>query len=324
MSLNSIISSVKSIYLAYSVYIIMGVSFLSVFLLVLSVGLIVIARKTRRRTVKSRLAYYSTQKEEEIEIPPFSERVIMPLLNKAASFIRKLSPGGVVESTRQKLELAGILEKIGVNVYLMIKFLCAVLFLIIFILLFVFLDLTPLLIIALVTLIPLSYLLPDVFLRNKIEKRQEEIRRMLPNALDMLTITVEAGMGFDAALTRVAGNIKGPLGEEFNKMLKEMNIGLTRREAFHNLVKRTSVPDLDSFVSSVIQAEILGISIGKILKIQASEIRNRRSIRAEEAGIKAPVKLALPLIICLVPALLAIIIGPAIVMIYEGFIGFLK
>jgi tight adherence protein C len=324
MSLNSIISSIQSIYSAYSIYIIMGVSFASVFLLVLSIGLIVIARKTRRRTVKSRLAYYSTEKEEEIEIPPFSERVIMPLLNKAASFIRKLSPRGVVESTRQKLELAGILEKLSVNVYLMIKFLSAVLFLIIFILLFVFLDLTPLLIIALLILIPLFYLLPDVFLRSKIEKRQEEIRRMLPNALDMLTITVEAGMGFDAALTRVAGNIKGPLGEEFNKMLKEMNIGLTRREAFHNLVKRTSVPDLDSFVTSVIQAEILGISIGKILKIQASEIRNRRSIRAEEAGIKAPVKLALPLIICLVPALLAIIIGPAIIMIYEGFIGFLK
>jgi len=139
MSLNSIISSIQSIYSAYSIYIIMGVSFASVFLLVLSIGLIVIARKTRRRTVKSRLAYYSTEKEEEIEIPPFSERVIMPLLNKAASFIRKLSPRGVVESTRQKLELAGILEKLSVNVYLMIKFLSAVLFLIIFILLFVFL-----------------------------------------------------------------------------------------------------------------------------------------------------------------------------------------
>jgi tight adherence protein C len=171
-----------------------------------------------------------------------------------------------------------------------------------------------------VILIPLSYFLPDIFLNSRINSRQEEIRRMLPNALDLLTITVEAGMGFDIALAKVAGNLKGPLGEEFNKMLKEMNIGLSRREAFRNLVKRTNVPDLDSFVTSVIQAEILGIPIGKILRIQASEIRNRRSIKAEEAGIKAPTKLAIPLILCLIPALLAIILGPAVIMLYESFI----
>lgn len=324
MSLNLIINSVKSIYSAHSIYIIMGVSFLSVFLLVFSIGLIATSRRTRRRTVKSRLAYYSTEKEVEIEIPPFSERVVLPLLNKAASFIRKLSPRGVAESTRHKLELAGILEKIGVNVYLMIKFLCAVLFIIIFILLFVFLNLTPLLIFVLILLVPLSYFIPDLFLRNKIDKRQEEIRRMLPNALDMLTITVEAGMGFDAALSKIAANIKGPLGEEFNKMLKEMNIGITRREAFHNLLKRTSVPDLDTFIASVIQAEILGISISKILKIQASEIRSRRSIRAEEAGIKAPVKLVFPLILFLLPALLAVIVGPAAIIVYENIIGLFK
>ena len=322
MSISSIFNSIHTMYSKYSIYIIIGLAFASVFLLVFSIGLLVSERRSRRSTVKSKLASYSMLKEGEMEIPPFSERVVMPVLNKIASLIRKVSPKGVVESTRNKLELAGVLEKISVNVYLMIKSLCPVMFLIISILLFVFLDLPLIVNAALLILIPLSYFLPDIFLRSKIDKRQEEIRRAIPNALDMLTITVEAGMGFDAALSKVASNVKGPLGEEFNKMLKEINIGLSRSEAFHNLVKRTSVSDLDSFVTSVIQAEVLGIPISKILKIQSSEIRSRRSIRAEEEGIKAPVKLMFPLIFCLLPALLAILIGPAVIMLYEAIINF--
>ena len=322
MSISSIFNSIYTMYSKYAIYIIIGLAFASVFLLVFSIGLFVSERRSKRSTVKSKLASYSMLKEGEMEIPPFSERVVMPVLNKIASLIRKVSPKGVVESTRNKLELAGVMEKISVNVYLMIKFMCPVVFLIIFILLFVFLDLPLMVNAALLILIPLSYFLPDIFLRSKIDKRQEEIRSAIPNALDMLTITVEAGMGFDAALSKVAGNVKGPLGEEFNKMLKEMNIGLSRSEAFHNLVKRTSVSDLDSFVTSVIQAEILGIPVGKILKIQSSEIRSRRSIRAEEEGIKAPVKLMFPLIFCLLPALLAILVGPAVIMLYEAIINF--
>ncbi len=322
MSIDSIFNSIHTMYSKYSIYIIIGLAFAAVFLLVFSIGLFVSDRRSKRSTVKSKLASYSMLKEGEMEIPPFSERVVMPVLNKIASLIRKISPKGVVESTRYKLELAGVLEKIGVNVYLMIKFLCPVVFLIIFILLFIFFDLPLMSNVALLVMIPLSYFIPDIFLRSKIDKRQEEIRRAIPNTLDMLTITVEAGMGFDAALSKVAKNVKGPLGEEFNKMLKEMNIGLSRSEAFHNLIKRTSVSDLDSFVTSVIQAEVLGISIGKILKVQSSEIRTRRSIRAEEEGIKAPVKLTFPLIFCLLPALLVILMGPAIIMLYEAIINF--
>ena len=139
----------------------------------------------------------------------------------------------------------------------------------------------------------------------------------------MLTITVEAGMGFDAALSRITSNIKGPLGEELNKMLKEMNVGISRREAFHNLVNRTNVQDLDSFVSAIIQAEILGISIGKILRTQASELRVRRSNRAEEAGIKAPLKLVFPLIFCLLPSLIIVIIGPGMIMVFDTLMNFI-
>jgi tight adherence protein C len=178
--------------------------------------------------------------------------------------------------------------------------------------------------VLLLLLIPISYFLPDIYLRNKANNRQEEIRRSLPNVLDMLTIVVEAGLSFDIALSRVASGIKGPMSEELNKMLKEMNIGLSRREALRNLVKRTNVQDLDSFITAMVQAEILGVPIGKILRIQASEMRTRRSYRAEEEGIKAPIKLTFPLIFCLLPSLMVVILGPGLITIYESLIKFLK
>ncbi len=315
----SALMSLYSRYPMYAIYVVTGLVFIAIFLIVLSIGLLVISRKNSEDNVISRLSYYSMREEEAVRTPSFFERVIMPVFRRIANATRKINPKGVTETTRHKLELAGILERIEVNVYLMIKFIFAVIFLIIFILLSIFLDLSLIISLVLLALIPLSYFFPDIYLNNKVNSRQEEIRRMLPNALDMLTITVEAGMGFDIALSKVADNVKGPLGEEFNKMLNEMNVGYSKREAFRNLVKRTSVSDLDTFVAAIIQADILGISIGKILRVQASEIRNRRSVKAEEAGIKAPVKLVFPLVFLLLPALLIMILGPGLITIYESF-----
>ena len=304
-----------------SIYLVSGIVFVSVFLFVLAIGLLTVVRKSPKKTVVSRLSYYGTQKEVE-EISSFSERVLLPVLRRIANIVKRISPKGVVESTSHKLELAGILEVLGTNVYFIVKFLFPVGFLLIYILLMVFFDFSLVINLLLLIPIPISYFLPDAYLRNKITSRQDEIRRTLPNALDMLTITVEAGMGFDAALSRITKNLKGPLGEELDKMLKEMNVGIPRREAFRNLVKRTDVPDLDSFISAIIQAEVLGISVGKVLRTQASELRNRRSIRAEEAGIKAPLKLVFPLILCLLPALIIIIVGPGLIMILNTLLSF--
>lgn len=305
-----------------SIYLVSGIVFVAVFLFVLAIGLLAVVRKSSKRTVASRLSYYGTQKEVE-EIPSFSDRILLPVLRRIANMVKRISPKRVEESTSHKLELAGILEVLGTNVYFTVKLLLPLIFLIIYILLLVFFDFSMVINILLLIPIPISYFLPDIYLKNKINSRQDEIRRTLPNALDMLTITVEAGMGFDAALSRIAKNLKGPLGEELEKMLKEMNVGIPRREALRNLVKRTYVSDLDSFVSAIIQAEILGISIGKILRTQASELRNRRSIRAEEAGIKAPLKLVFPLILCLLPALLVVIIGPGIITLYDVLMDFI-
>jgi tight adherence protein C len=130
-------------------------------------------------------------------------------------------------------------------------------------------------------------------------------------------------MGFDIALSKVSGNIKGPLGEEFMRMLHDIQLGFSRREAFQNLNSRTDVPELSSFIVAMTQAEVFGISIGKVLKVQASEMRTRRRQRAEEEGIKAPVKLVFPLILCLFPALLTVILGPAVIRAYDVLIGIL-
>jgi tight adherence protein C len=305
-----------------SIYVVMGAVFAAVFLFVLSIGFLTIATKNPRSTVASRLSHYGTKKETEV-LPSFSDRVLVPILKRIANMIKRISPRGVVKSTSYKLELAGILEVLGTNVYFTVKFLLPIGFLIIYVLLIVFFDFSMIINLLLLIPIPLSYFFPDIYLRSKISSRQDEIRRSLPNALDMLTITVEAGMGFNAALSRIASNLKGPLGEELGKMLKEMNVGVPRREAFRNLINRTDVQDLDSFVSAVVQAEILGISIGKILRTQASELRNRRSNRAEEAGIKAPLKLVFPLIICLLPVLIIIIIGPGLITVFDALKSFL-
>lgn len=297
-------------------YLIFGAVFSSVFLLVLSSGITVILKKKPGSSI-SRLSYYTTttQKKEDT-IPSFFERMVMPFFKKIAFLVKKISPSGIVDSTRHKLELAGSLEILGVDVYLAIKFLFIVGFLFLFILLVIFFTIPLIVKVMLIVLIPLSYFLPDIYLQSKISARQDEIRRSLPNALDLLTISVEAGMGFDIALAKVAGSIRGPLGEEFSRMLKEMQIGFSRKDAFRNLSKRTDVQDLNSFIVAMIQADVFGISIGKVLRVQASEMRTRRRQKAEESGIKAPVKLVFPLILCLFPSLMTVILGPALIRIY--------
>ncbi len=301
-------------------YIIIGTVFFSIFLLVLAFGTSAFVRKTNKSSI-SQLSYYSNTKKGKQEMPSLFERMALPFFSKISSFIKKISAKAIVESNRRKLALAGNTEAFSVDVYLGIKFLLPVGFLFLFILLAVFFDLSRIANIILLAFIPLSYFFPDLIIRGRIQKRQLDIRKALPNALDLLSISVEAGMGFDIALSKVANNIKGSLGEEFKRMLHDIQLGYSRKEAFRNLNNRTDVSVLSSFIVAMTQAEIFGISIGKVLKVQASEIRIRRRQMAEEAGIKAPVKLVFPLIICLFPALLIVIMGPAVIRAYYSILG---
>jgi len=155
-----------------------------------------------------------------------------------------------------------------------------------------------------------GFFLPDLLLVNAGQKRQEKIRRALPDALDMLTVCVEAGLGFDAALAQVARNTAGPLAQECARVLQEMQIGKSRNEALRSLTERTTVAELRAFVSALAQAGELGVPIASVLREQAREMRIRRRQRAEEQAQKVPVKILFPLIVCLFPAMFVVIIGP--------------
>ena len=166
-----------------------------------------------------------------------------------------------------------------------------------------------------------GFFLPDVLLYNAGIKRQEKIQKALPDALDMLTVCVEAGLGFDAALAQVARNTTGPLAAEFSRVLQEIQIGESRSQALRAMTERTTVPELRSFVSALVQAGELGITIADVLREQAKEMRLRRQQRAEEKAAKVPVKILFPLVFCLFPSLFIVIIGPGALSIMRLFGG---
>lgn len=158
-----------------------------------------------------------------------------------------------------------------------------------------------------------GFLLPDLVLLNAGQKRQAKLQRALPDALDMLTVCVEAGLGFDAALAQVARNSEGPIAAEFTRALQEMQIGKTRARALRAVVDRTSVPELRAFVSALVQASDLGIPVAQVLREQSREMRVRRRQRAEEKAQQIGVKITFPLILCLFPALIVIVVGPGLI-----------
>jgi tight adherence protein C len=166
-----------------------------------------------------------------------------------------------------------------------------------------------------------GFFLPDLLLYNARLKRQTKIQRALPDVLDMLTVCVEAGLGFDSALSQVAQNTTGPLAAEFARALQEIQIGKSRSQALRGMTERTTVPELRMFVTALVQAGEQGISIAHVLREQAREMRLRRRQRAEEAAQKVPVKIMFPLIGCLFPALFVIILGPGIINIAHSVLG---
>lgn len=178
---------------------------------------------------------------------------------------------------------------------------------------------STLLILIFMAVAVLVYFLPDLLLLSRGQERDTAVQRELADTLDQMTIAVEAGLGFDAALIRVASNGKGTLAEELNRTLQDMRIGLSRRQAFQDLAERNNVDDLRSFVRAVMQADAFGISIGDVLRTQAAEMRIKRRQRAEAQAQKVPVKVLFPLMLCILPVLFIIIMTPAVMSLVEAF-----
>ena len=162
-------------------------------------------------------------------------------------------------------------------------------------------------------------MLPDMIVTMKMRGRKEDLRAELPDALDLLAVSVEAGLGFDAAISKLTEHMDGPLADEFALALGEMRIGESRSKALAKMMKRVDVPELSAFVRAIIQADQLGISLGRILKVQASDTRNRRQLAAEERAMKAPIKMLFPTVIFIFPAMFIVILGPAFMNLSELF-----
>jgi tight adherence protein C len=165
----------------------------------------------------------------------------------------------------------------------------------------------------------IGYILPEFWIGRKIKARQKIILKMIPDALDLLTISVRAGLGFDAALAKVVEKLPGPLSDEFRRALAEVRVGKARRDALRDMVPRTNVQPLSNFIGAIIQAETLGVSISKVLQIQSEQLRIERRQRAEQLAAQAPIKMLFPLVGCIFPSLFVVILGPAIISLMNNF-----
>jgi tight adherence protein C len=175
----------------------------------------------------------------------------------------------------------------------------------------------PLRILGFLAIAALGYWLPNIVLTNTVQRRQAELRSSLADSIDLLTICVEAGLGFDAAMAHVSKNTTGPLADEFYRTLQEVQLGRSRNEAMRNLADRSDVPELRAFVLAMVQADIFGVSVANVLRVQARDMRVKRRQLAEERAMKVPIKVLFPVLFCIFPALFVVILGPAIMRIAD-------
>lgn len=259
--------------------------------------------------------------KKELE-PSFNDRVLIPLIERFVDLGKKLTPTDHGERIRQRLEVAGNPSGWTVDRVISLKFLGFAGFLLLSLMgsLALGLGIGPMLAICVGASL-LGYLAPNFYIYQKGHDRSEKMQRALPDSLDLLTISVESGLGFDSALARVARNTEGPLAEEFARVLQEMQIGLGRGAALRALADRTNVPELRGFVSSMVQADALGIPVANVLRVQTREIRTKRRQRAEEQAQKVAVKIMVPLIFCILPCLFIAVLGPAAIGIFQAFSG---
>lgn len=250
---------------------------------------------------------------------PFNERVTNPFIDWLTRLGRRFTPSDQTARLRRKLDLAG--NPPGWDTDRILAFKVLGLFVggaVGLILPLLFGNVLWAIVFG-VGLAVLGFYLPNLVLYQTAYNRSEQIRRELPDALDLLVISVESGLGFDAALSQVARNTTGPLADEFFRVLQEMQLGTGRPDAMRALVDRTDVADLRGFVTSMIQADTFGIPVAQVLRVQAREMRVRRTQRIEEAAQKVPVKILFPLIFCILPALFIVILGPAVITIIDSF-----
>jgi tight adherence protein C len=265
-----------------------------------------LAEATQRGDVVSSL--------EQIEMQqPFNQRVVLPILRRVGELSTRFTPQKVVEDTNKKLELAGNPGRVDAATFLASRFVVALVFggllLMIGILARTWSFGRIALVVGIFTL--LGFFFPQLWLQGRINSRQKEIRKAMPDALDLLTICVEAGLGFEAAMSKVSEKWQNELSIALLRAIREIQLGKARRDAMRDMADRIGIAEMTSFVAAVIQSEILGVSLSRVLRIQSDQMRVKRRQRAEEEAHQAPIKMIVPLALLIFPSIFIILLGPA-------------
>jgi tight adherence protein C len=280
--------------------------------------------------LQDRLAEFTSRGDasvdlEELEMSqPFAERILYPIAKKFGEFAVRFTPQNALQSSEKKLELAGNPGHLDPTTFLALRFIMMIVFGGLMVLVFSVSNISwsigmRLLIGILVTM--LGFFLPELWLSSTISRRQKEIRLAMPDALDLLTICVEAGLGFDAAMAKVAEKWESALSLAFARVIREVQLGKLRREALRDMSERIGIGEMTSFVAAVIQSEQLGVSMAKVLRIQADQMRIKRRQMAEEEAHKAPIKMLIPMVALIFPSLMIVLMTPAAIKLFHSALG---
>ena len=248
----------------------------------------------------------------------FSERAIAPMVQGLGRTVIRFTPTGWVGNAQHKLILAGWADRMDGNTWAAVRIISVVGSFFLWLLVQSVVEGNVMRIVVFGVCAFIGFFGPVAMLNSRIDKRRKEMEKELPDVIDLLVISVEAGLGFDAALGRVVQNVPGEISREFSRTLQETRVGVSRIDALRHLTERTDVDDLNTFVLALIQADQFGVSIARVLRVQAEEMRIRRRQRAQERAFKAPVKLVFPLVLFIFPALFVVILGPAAINIMDS------
>ncbi len=266
----------------------------------------------QRKTSVRRAANYGAVRAPLTALQrPFGERVLNPLGERLARWTLKLHPKTTVEGVSARLLAAGLGRSISANTFLALKSGLAIVGVALGAIFGGAAVGTRGVLFFSLVLAGFGFIAPDFIVSSRARARKDRIRAELPDALDLMAVSVEAGMGFDGAISKLTEHMEGPLADEFALTLSEIRIGETRSDALKKLADRTGTPELSSFVRSIIQADQLGISLGRILRVQANDSRLKRQAAAEEKAMKAPIKMLFPTVLFIFPAMFLVILGPA-------------
>lgn len=288
-----------------------------VFAIILVVVSVLLLRRAEEDPLGVRIDQYAAREEavsiEEIELSlPITDRIFVPMLRGVGNFVTRLAPQSTLERTAQQLKLAGSPRNMSAAEFWTIRGAATV---VLGVLTFMVMlrsdsEASQRLLYSVLGA-AVGFMLPLLWLRSVIDRRKAAIIKKLPDALDLMTICVDAGLTFDGAMDKVYEKWQDPLSLEFGRVIYEMQLGKSRRQSLRDMVDRIDVPDVTSFVASVLQADQLGVSIGKVLRIQSEQMRVRRRQRAEEKAQQAPIKMLFPMVFLIFPAMFIVLLGPA-------------